>query len=162
MIETKIIKALLAYGLSQNKTKVYVAALKVGTGTVKEIAEQAKLARPTVHEIIKQLIEIGLINVNSRGKRNLYIARHPEKLENILQSYERHLTGALPEFLSLFNEGGHRPKIHFYQGPKSAKEVWEDTLKLKNKILKVISIADVKKVFSKDYFDHYVPRRENG
>lgn len=156
----KILKVLKELGLGGNKGLTYLAALQVSTGTVQQIANKAKLPRTTVHEILQQLASLGLVSFVFKGKSRIYTATHPEKLESIVKSYERHLTTALPEFLSIYRAGGEKPLVRFYEGSEGVKCILEETLNPKDRMFRfILSVQDLFKTVGKKYMDDYVARR---
>ena len=133
IINMKLEKFLQEFGLSKSKADVYIASLQVGTGSAADIAMTVNLPRTTTHEILQQLVSLGLVSYIMIGRTRMYSAEKPTKLKNILQEKERHLEGVLPELLSLYNTSGTRPKIRRYDGVAGIKTVFEDTLTVSDK-----------------------------
>lgn len=153
-------KLLDEFGLSGTKGTVYLAALRVGTGTVYEIAKSAELPRTTVHEILQQLMGLGLINFTSKGRTKIYTVESPEKLATILKEKERKLASAMPELLSQFHSTGTRPRVRYYEGAEGVKRVFEDTLTVSDKkLLGILSMEDLYQIPGKEFMDTYVKQR---
>src|SRR3990167_4887263 len=147
-------------GLSKNKGVVYLAALEVGNGSVYEIARKAQLPRTTVHEILQQLMSLGLVGFVVKGRTRVYTAEPPARLKRILQEKERLLESALPELTSRFRTSGRRPSVRLYEGLEGVKTVFEDTLTVRDKILcGILSMADLYNIPGKKFMDGYVKRR---
>lgn len=147
-------------GLTKNKGVVYLATLQTGTASAQEIAKAADLPRTTTHEILQQLVSLGLVSFVTIGRTRRYTAERPEKLKTLLQEKERRLEQILPELGSLMITPGIRPRVKFYDGMAGAKVVFEDTLTVKNKpLLGILSMADLYKIPGKEYMDDYVRRR---
>lgn len=158
----KINKVLEEFGLNKTKGTVYLAALSVGTGTAQEIALQAGLPRTTTHEILAQLLAMGLVSLTTRGRTRIYTAENPQKLKNILKEKERKLDAVLPELSSLLNTTGVRPHIRFYAGLSGIKTVFQDTLTCQSKVLRgILSMEDLYRVPGPEYMDWYVGERIN-
>lgn len=153
-------KLLDEFGLSGTKGTVYLAALRVGTGSVYEIAKLAALPRTTVHEILQHLTSLGLINFTSKGRTKIYNAESPEKLATILKEKERKLESVMPELLSQFNTTGTRPRVRYYEGVEGVKRVLEDTLTVSDKkLIGILSMEDLFQIPGKEFMDRYVQRR---
>ncbi len=153
-------KFLQEFGLSQSKTKVYLAALQVGSGSAVDISKVALLPRTTTHEILQQLVGLGLVSFLMIGRTRVYTAEKPTKLKTLLQEKERKLDGVLPELLSLYNTSGNRPEVRRYDGIVGIKTVFEDTLTVSDKkIFGILSMRDLYEVLGKEYMDDYVARR---
>ena len=147
-------------GLSKNKGVVYLAALEVGNGSAYEIARKAQLPRTTVHEILQQLMSMGLVGFIVKGRTRIYTAEPPARLKRILQEKERLLESALPELTSRFRTSGRRPSVRLYEGLEGVKTVFEDTLTVRDKILcGILSMADLYNIPGKKFMDGYVKRR---
>ncbi|MFA6100096.1 MAG: helix-turn-helix domain-containing protein [Patescibacteria group bacterium] len=147
-------------GLSKNKGLIYLSSLEIGTGSVVDIAKKAGLPRTTVHEILQNLVILGLISFATKGRTRIYTAEPPQKLKSILKDKERKLEGILPELSSLLNTSGIKPKIKFYEGVEGIKSVFEDTLTVKEKLLcGILSMQDLYQIPGKNYMDDYVKRR---
>jgi sugar-specific transcriptional regulator TrmB len=155
------IQSILAdLGLPKNKGVVYMALLEVGTGSAIEIAKKAGLPRTTAHEILQDIVTMGLASFVVHGRTRIYTAEAPNKLKSILKDKERKLNDALPELASLVNTAGAKPKVKFFEGIEGIKTVFEDTLNTKNKILcGILSMRDLYDIPGKNFMDDYVKRR---
>ncbi len=153
-------KTLEEFGLEKSKGAVYLAALAVGTGSAQDIARKAGLPRTTAHEVLQNLVALGLVSFVTKGRSRTYTAEHPEKLKKLLQEKERKLDMVLPELASMLNVKGVRPRVHFYEGDAGVRTVFEDTLTVKSKLLLgILSMADLYKVPGKKFMDNYVRER---
>lgn len=148
-------------GLNKNKGTVYMAALAVGYGTAQDVAKKARLPRTTVHEILQQLVGMGLVGFINKGERKrFYNVEPPAKLRSLLKEKERLLETALPALFSLMNTKGMRPQVRFFEGSEGIKTVFEDTLTVRNKtLLGILSMEDLYHIPGKGYMDDYVQRR---
>ncbi|MFA6447316.1 MAG: helix-turn-helix domain-containing protein [Patescibacteria group bacterium] len=147
-------------GLTKNKGLVYLSTLEINTGSVVTIAKKAGLPRTTVHEILQNLVGLGLISFVTKGRARIYTAEPPQKLKSILRDKERKLDGILPELSLLVGTNSIKPKIKFYEGVEGVKAVFEDTLTVQNKLLcGILSMQDLYQMPGKDYMDYYIKRR---
>ncbi len=155
-----IAQALKELGLPKNKTDVYLAVLQMGRGSVQEIAAKCGIARTTVHEILLQLSELGLVGYTANGKTRVYVAESPQKLLTLQDNRAKMIRNILPELELLCNTEGTRPKVRFYDGAEGVKTVFDDTLTASDKVLYgILSMEDLYAVAGKVYMDHYVRRR---
>lgn len=155
------IEAVLAeLGLQKNKGVVYLACLATGPATTADIANQAKLPRTTTHEILQQLVSMGLISFVTKGRTRIYTAEAPKKLRTLIKEKERKLEKILPQLDLLTNVVGDKPTVKFYEGVEGVKTVFEDTLHVENKVLRgILSMHDLYETPGKNYMDDYVTRR---
>lgn len=153
-------QVLQEFGLGKNKGTVYVTLLEMGSGTVQQIASKTNIARTTVHEIVQHLLSLGLVGFTTVGRGRVYIAEPPKKLLSLQKEREEKIKKVLPELELMFNTGGLRPKIRFYEGAEGVKSVFDDTLTVSNKVLHgILSMEDLYDVPGKTYMDRYVQRR---
>lgn len=153
-------KSLESLGLHGNKATVYLAALEVGSGSIQDIAAVARLPRTTVHEIVTQLLSMGLLSRTAEGRRTRYAAESPSALAQVLREKERTLERILPELNSRLNVGGTRPRVRYYDGKAGVRAVFEDTLTVSKPLLRgILSIGNLYKLMGHEFMDAYVPRR---
>ncbi len=147
-------------GFNQNKTKVYLASLQVGSGSVQDIAKMANLPRTTVYEIVMQLVAEGLVSTSTKGGRHVYIAESPERITAILQERKNMFGFIMPELLSLFNKGGSKPRVRYFEGVEGIKRVLADSLSVKSGLLQaVFSVEDLFQTVGKSFTTDYTNRR---
>lgn len=156
----KLEKVLEEFGLQKNKSKVYIASLQCGRARTEDIAKEADLQRTTTHEILQQLVKMGLMSFVTKGRTRWYSPERPEKLKILLEAKQRKLESILPELESLVQSSGTRPYVRFFEGVEGIKAVFEDTLTVKNKLLLgILSMEDLYEIPGKEYMDDYIHRR---
>ncbi|MAF14015.1 MAG: transcriptional regulator [Parcubacteria group bacterium] len=137
MIEN-ILKTL---GLSDKEVKVYLSCLKAGPSSVRKIAEIADINRGTTYDILKSLIEQGLISYYHKDKKQYFIAEDPEKLKDTLDRKKQELEKTkksvdqiIPELKSIYNKAGAKPVAKFYDGYSGIKLILQDVISSSNEI----------------------------
>jgi sugar-specific transcriptional regulator TrmB len=128
-MDNKLIKTLTDLGLTDNEADVYFASLSLGSTTILKIARTAKIKRTTVYSVVESLKQKGLMNIELKGFKQLFVAENPEKLESILENRKTLLQKALPEFSSLYNLKGGESFIKYYEGLEAIKTVYEGLIK---------------------------------
>ncbi len=128
MKNEKLLKILLELGLSENESRVYLAALSLGTSTILEIARAAEVKRTTVYSIIESLIQKGLMAIEVKGLKKEYVAESPEKLEQMVEQHKSVLKRSLPELMGLYNLKAGQSLIKYYQGMEGVKAVYDSLL----------------------------------
>lgn len=153
-------KTLSELGLNKTKADVYLAALELGSGTAQQIADKLGIPRTTVHEILQQLVNKGLVSFVSKGRKRTYNADPPAKLKSLIKEQENKLDEIMPELKLLFNVASVKPKVRFFEGLEGVKAVFKDTLTTKNKVLKgILSMEDLYQIPGKKFMDEYVRQR---
>ncbi len=83
--------------MSDNETKVYLAALELGQATVQELGKKSGVKRTTVYTAIDGLKEKGIISQIKKGVKTFLIAESPEVLGQIADRRAQMFKESLPE-----------------------------------------------------------------
>ena len=86
MKNEQLIEILKEIGLSENEAEVYLTSLSLGPTTILKIAKSSGIGRTTVYSVIETLKNKGLIHIKPVGLKQLYVAEHPDRLENIIEN----------------------------------------------------------------------------
>lgn len=147
-------------GFSNNKTKVYLAALSLGSASVTEISKKAEIIRTTTYKILEELTKEGLLEESVKNKVKLFVALSPVKLIELINNNKKATEAILPGLLDLFTDTGFRPKMKFYTGEQGRKKVYEDVLNLKNETIYTFSpIKNILEDFGETYVRHFLEKR---
>lgn len=142
-------------GLSDNEAKVYLAMIELGQSPVVEIARKAEINRPTAYVQIESLKKKGLVSTQTKGKKHLFIAESPARLEFYLDSELKdveqkkdELGKILPDLEKLFASVGSRPQVRFFEGKAGVLAMQNMLLKSGvSEIMGVSSMDSVVKIF---------------
>ncbi len=153
-------------GLSDNEAKVYMAMLELGPSPVVEIARKAEVNRPTAYVQIESLKKKGLVSTQTKGKKHLFIAESPARLEFYLDSELKdveqkkdELGKIMPDLDKLYASIGSRPQVRFFEGKEGLKAMQDILLKSGvTEIYGISSLDSLFKVFPKHRED-YSPER---
>jgi predicted transcriptional regulator len=129
MTKNTIIDTLKDLGLKEQEADFYYSALSLGPNTIGKIAGNAGILRTTAYSIYESLKKKGLMNIELRGFKKLYVAENPEKLENILERRKELFRKKKDEFMALYNLKGGESFIKYYEGLEGIKSVYEGLLK---------------------------------
>ncbi|MBP9711628.1 MAG: hypothetical protein KBD55_01170 [Candidatus Pacebacteria bacterium] len=144
------IKLLEQIGLNEEQAKVYSTLVNTGTLHARKIALESRVNRSLVYKILKQLVELGLINEHSvPGSVSTFSALHPSKLHTLVQKKEEDLKladQALHEAISTmgaqFNLICGKPTVRFYEGLEGIKILNKDILHTRKDIKLIRSPLD--------------------
>ena len=89
MQKQEIKDVLIDFGLSEHEAAVYLSALSLGQSTVNQIAKHSGVKRTTVYPVIESLKRKGIMNVEVKGFKKLFVAESPDKLERIIEEIIR-------------------------------------------------------------------------
>lgn len=120
-------------GFSEKEIDVYLAAFKLGSGSISSLARQAKIKRPTAYVILEKLNKMGLVILEKKDNKQIFVAESPQKLlevvgkrKKILQEKEERLKKALPEFKAMAKKETNIPAIRYYEGKEGIWSITED------------------------------------
>lgn len=128
-------KFLKNLGLEEKDQKVYIALLKLGDASVSRIAREARTKRTTTYHILENLKEKGLISSYIEKGTKRFVAESPNKLKDVLEGQLSALEKYLPQLQSFYNLAKARAEIKFFEGEEGAKQISEDVLASKEKII---------------------------
>ncbi|MBT6034624.1 MAG: hypothetical protein HOA84_03345 [Candidatus Jacksonbacteria bacterium] len=161
---SRITSTLQSIGLSDKETRVYIALLELGRGTVSQIARKSHINRTTTYDILASLIEMSIISISGKQPKQEYVAEQPEKiithLEKKIQNNQAAIKKAhklLPDLKGL-QQKSTRPQVRFYEGTEGLKQAYEDTLSSHETIKAYANVDEIHKTLP-GYFPKYYQRR---
>lgn len=127
-------------GLDRREFKTYQALLQLGPNSIRLVARQTGINRGTTHEILKNLVDKGLISYQLKGKRRHYLAENPDKLLQLAQEKQQtfsQLTKLLQnEIIPNLNSQKRiqkKPTARYYEGEEGIEKVLKDLLQTMQK-----------------------------
>lgn len=161
------------FGFSEKEIAVYLALIELGASSVRTIAEKAKVNRGTTYDILKSLINMGIVSYYNRESKQYFIAERPETLLAVINKKQEDLAEvkadieeSLPLFKTLFENQGGKPSVKLYEGLIGIRHILEDVLdsmdEVKEKTYYVYSSATVRKnvlLAMKDYSNKRIRRK---
>ena len=68
-------------GFTDKEINIYLSLLKIGKGTVAQIARKAGINRPTGYHILGGLESKGLVKTSGKEPKQEFVAESPDKIE---------------------------------------------------------------------------------
>ena len=115
--------------LTGKKADIYLACLEMGGATAYSIAKKVGLKRPTVYDILSQLLNEGLVYKSLKANKKYYFPADPARLLKKAKEKEENIKAILPELESLYNAPKIKPTIKYFEGKEGIKEMYNDSLK---------------------------------
>ncbi len=122
-------------GLSQREISTYLALLKLGSASIRDIAAQTGINRGTTYETLKDLAGKGVVSYFPKGKRRIFSAEPPEKLLELAEEKRQSLDATIEEMkIRLIPQLNHlKPdfsagNVRFYEGDSGIEFVLKDIL----------------------------------
>lgn len=135
-------------GLTESQARGYLALIENGQLSPAELAEKTDESRTNGYMICEKLEKLGLATKKD-GKKVLYVPAHPSALEILaehrrkaVQRAETEVKQGIDPLISLFYAATEMPGARTLQGIDGIKEVYADTLKAKQDIYFLRTVAD--------------------
>lgn len=162
-------------GLGEKEISVYLALISAGPTPVRTLAQKAGVNRGTTYDILKGLIDEGLVSYykqyNRSDKKQYFIAEPPQNILDAIENKKRSLESlkldlkkSLPEIESLYEKSGAKPVAKYYEGSSGLRIILQDviaTMKQGGEYY-VYSSADIKEYLYKAYPNFNDDRIEGG
>ncbi len=124
-----------ALGLDHKQTDIYLALLKLGPASIRDIAVEAGVNRGSTFELLKVLKSKGVISQIPRGKRKVYCPEPPEQLIKLAEQKLGELEQAkasltrdiMPDLQSLVRDSTET-RVRHYEGDEGIEFVLRDIL----------------------------------
>ena len=155
------IEILKEIGLSEHESAVYFTMVSLGSSPVLKIARTSGVKRTTIYSVIDSLKEKGLVRVELKGLKSLFVAESPKKLEGILEQRKNKFKKNLLDFMQIYNKGGGESLIKIYEGLEAVKSVYEGLINDVKPGDDYLIISDAERWFAldRDYFMDFTERR---
>jgi sugar-specific transcriptional regulator TrmB len=123
------IAGLIELGLSEKEALLYQAALKCGPTTAQILSLESGIKRATVYATMESLIQKGLLHIEVKGVRKLYIAAEPKQLTALLDQKKQTLTKILPDLMQEYLKSSSNDNtIKIYYGIPGIKLLYDALL----------------------------------
>lgn len=120
-------------GLEVREAEIYLAALKIGGGTIMDLARAGHIERTGIYYHIGRLINLGLIKEAQRGERIIYLPTDPKRLRTILKNKEKDLLETLPELEKMFRDQTGKSVSTYYHGKDGLINLYEQLYEIASK-----------------------------
>ena len=117
--------------LTKSEIAVYLSLLESGLSAPPQVAKSTGIARTNCYNVLNALIGKGLVEEHIEGTRKSYLARDPQALMNTIERRKEVLRRILPDLRALHVTQKNKPKIRFYDGWESVKEIYRQAAQSK-------------------------------
>jgi sugar-specific transcriptional regulator TrmB len=128
---------LKSFGLSDKEIAVYLALVQLGPSPVRTVGTKANINRGTTYDILRALMDEGLVTYYHKQTKQYFIAEPPEKLLAVLDrrqeklvEMKRDVLESLPQLQAVYEKSGNRPVVKYYEGTKGMQQILQDVLEV--------------------------------
>lgn len=121
-----IIDTLKSLGLDEKQTKVYLACLELGTGTIHDVSQKSGIKRTSIYNFLDDLKQKGVISEVIEKNKITLVAVDPNSLVLKAEKQFEDMKKILPELMGIYNLPSNKPKVRFYEGIDGIKNAYED------------------------------------
>lgn len=152
-------KLLESLGLNEKESSIYLAALEGGASTISDIADRANIKRTTVHSIIPQLLQKGLLVSTIKTRRILYVATPPDDLQKMMEERLARFAEILPQLRAFGQMETDKPRVRLYEGIDGLMRLYNDQLHSAKEIFAFVGVQGASAELRRRLQREYVPRR---
>jgi len=123
-------------GVENKETDIYLALLKQGPCSIRDVAKAAGINRGSTYELLKSLKGKALVSYFPKGKRRYFCAEPPDTLLNMLEerksrleSAEQTLRSDIVPDLQLLSPRFDTTSVRHYEGDDGIEYVLKDILR---------------------------------
>lgn len=128
-------ETLEALGLTPRDLQVYTAVLRLGSAPLRKIAEEVNLNRGTAYDVLKRLLDLGLVSYVDAKTHRYFTGEDPHKLRGLATRHEvaaQEARAILEQFIPVLEDvagsSEHRPAVRYYEGESGVRDILEDVL----------------------------------
>lgn len=154
--------------LSNKESKIYLANLELGSAVASSISKKAQINRGTTYDILRSLMQKGLVHQYFKKNKTYFSALEPRKLlryaeqkAKTWQENQKRLEQYLPELNSIYRTSEEKPVIEYYEGKEGIISMHEDSLACKPDEILSYSGSHYLLQGLSDYMESYWKRRVN-
>lgn len=122
----KYIKLFERLGINEKIARVYLDLLEYGSSSIADITKRTTLHRVEIYRALPFLEEEKLIIWVQRGKRTLYRALSPERLEIMIRDFEKRNTPLVEELMNKYEKLGKNISVTYQEGESGVTRVFDD------------------------------------
>lgn len=159
-MSANLLSWLLSTGLDEQRARLYLLTLNKGEARASELAEQLGISRTAIYDNLKFLEQRGFLTKINEGRRQLFVPLHPDELYKRFDAQREQLKALLPDFMALFAAKAEKPFVQLFRGKFSAREVYEDILRVApNEYCYISDPNTTSRVVDRKYIKDWVKRR---
>ncbi len=154
-----VYSALEEFGLNNREAKVYVKLLELGSTTASQLAKYVNILRPTMYEVLNEMIKKGVVSYSFSGRKKIFQALNPKVLTQILEDKKRMLQDFVPELVNISKANTSEQKVTTFFGEKGLKAIYDDMLVTNKDIFHIFNYQEYSKLFKLYWIQNFIQKR---
>lgn len=161
----EIRKILSLFNLREIGIDLYEKLFYGGTMSASVLAKQAGISRTSVYDLLKRLIDAGLVIETIANGVKAFTIQSPEKLNLLLEEKQKTISQAqelLPEIQSIYQQrqGPIKPRLQVFEGKEALKQMVKDLLLYKDITAQVFwSVKQSLELLTQEFFTEFHAKR---
>lgn len=152
-----------AFSLSGSEERVFEKLTYKTSVSVTQLARETNLSRTSMYDILKSLIDKGLVREESKGSKKTFSLESIKKIQEKLNEKVESLNKAeetLVQLSSVKKEGDYIPDLKIYRGQKELQTMMNDMLLYENShVFSYWPIEDVEELLTTKFFKEFHKKR---
>lgn len=152
----------LKLGFEPELTDIYIALSRHGAQSISELARNSGIERTRIYRLADELAASGLVEVETRYRRNIYKAAPISNVQILLAKKEqelRELQDGLSEIRDIFTKESQQSgtRVQFYHGKEGAKQLFWNETKAQSEMLCIL-YENMQSKTNASFFERWVRR----
>lgn len=115
-------------GIDEKSGLIYLSLLEYGRSPISEIVKNTNIHRVEVYRKLPYLLEIWLVKESKVGKRKMYIAESPTKIQELITLSRENSEIIAQELIEKFWNVDSKPNVTYGEWAKSISNVFSDII----------------------------------
>jgi sugar-specific transcriptional regulator TrmB len=122
-------KLLQSIGFSETESKLYLASLELGPGSIIQLAKRTGLSRQMIYLLVESLMQKGTMKEITMNGKHLFQAMSPDVLNDRVANISSLIKEAVPLLKSKEATNASLPMLSVYENPISMREWYRRFMK---------------------------------
>lgn len=115
--------------LTDKEIKIYLTLLRLGSERVGEISKVCQINRTTAYDILRGLLDKGLVSYIIKDNKKWFQPANPKILLEILEHKKEDTKRIIPDLLQIYKAPKEKSMVRLFYGKKGVKSVFQDMVR---------------------------------
>jgi len=118
-------------GLTKSEIKVFLTLIEFNTLSASEISEKTGYYRKNTYDILRKLIQKGLVSSVKTKNKQIFTSANPKKLLDFIELRKKEVTEIMPELTEMYKKSPPVEEVTVFRGKDGLKTIFETILSTK-------------------------------